>query len=201
MDALESLFRPVISLINKQIKATTPARELCAELDAKIIAVRVKDTSLAMFFCVCPDEIALFGDFDGEPDVVITGSILTLARLAGAGGQDALRDGSLDLTGDAEVAQSFQKLLLFGKPDIEEELSGIIGDVAAHHLGEVARGVGTWAREAGSTIRQNIAEYIVEERRDVPSRHEVETFTRLVDALRDDVARFEARLNRLERET
>ena len=199
MDTLEALFRPLTTLINRQIKATTPARELCAELDGKVIAVRVKDTALAMYFCICPDEIALFGDFDGEPDVIIGGSILTLARLAGTTGEEALRRGSLELTGDAEVAQAFQKLLGYGKPDIEEELSGIIGDVAAHRLGELARSVGNWGREAGSTLRQNISEYLQEERRDVPSRYEIEAFTRHVDALRDDVARFEARLRRLER--
>ncbi len=199
MDTLEALLRPLTTLINRQIKATTPARELCAELDGKVIAVRVKDTALAMYFCICPDEIALFGDFDGEPDVIIGGSILTLARLAGTTGEEALRRGSLELTGDAEVAQAFQKLLGYGKPDIEEELSGIIGDVAAHRLGELARSVGNWGREAGSTLRQNISEYLQEERRDVPSRYEIEAFTRHVDALRDDVARFEARLRRLER--
>ncbi len=198
MDTLEALLRPLTTLINRQIKATTPARELCAELDGKVIAVRVKDTALAMYFCICPDEIALFGDFDGEPDVIIGGSILTLARLAGTTGEEALRRGSLELTGDAEVAQAFQKLLGYGKPDIEEELSGIIGDVAAHRLGELARSVGNWGREAGSTLRQNISEYLQEERRDVPSRYEIEAFTRHVDALRDDVARFEARLRRLE---
>ncbi|MFQ5982193.1 MAG: SCP2 domain-containing protein [Woeseiaceae bacterium] len=198
MDALEALFRPLTTLINHQIKATTPARELCAELDGSVIAVRVKDTALAIYFCVHPDEIALFGDFDGEPDVVITGSILSLARLAGESGEQAIRDGSIDLTGDAEVARDFQRLLRFGRPDIEEELSGIIGDVAAHRLGEVARGVGKWGREATSTLRQNISEYLAEERRDVPSRHEVEAFSRKVDALRDDVARLEARLNRLD---
>jgi ubiquinone biosynthesis protein UbiJ len=32
----------------------------------------------------------------------------------------------------------------------------------------------------------------------VPSRYEVEAFARNVDALRDDVARFEARLSRVE---
>ena len=199
MDTLEALLRPLTTLINRQIKATTPARELCAELDGKVIAVRVKDTALAMYFCICPDEIALFGDFDGEPDVIIGGSILTLARLAGTTGEEALRRGSLELTGDAEVAQAFQNLLGYGKPDIEEELSGIIGDVAAHRLGELARSVGNWGREAGSTLRQNISEYLQEERRDVPSRYEIEAFTRHVDALRDDVARFEARLRRLER--
>ncbi len=200
MDALETLFRPLATLVNRQIKATTPARELCADLDGKVIAVRIKDTGLAMYMCVCPDEIAILGNVDGDPDVAITGTILTLARLAGKSGEDAIRDGSLDLVGDAEIAQSFQKLLGYGKPDIEEELSGIIGDVAAHRLGEVARSVGGWGREAGSTLRQNITEYLQEERRDVPSRYEVDAFTKKVDTLRDDVARAEARLKRLEQE-
>ena len=200
MDTLETLFRPLTALVNRQIKATTPARELCAELDGKIMAVRVKDTGLAIYFCACPDEIALFGEYDGEPDVAITGSIMSLARLAGARGEDAIRDGSLELIGDAELAQAFQKLLGYGKPDIEEELSGVIGDVAAHRLGEVARSVGSWGKEASATLRQNITEFLQEERRDVPSRHEVETFTRKVDELRDDVARVEARLINLEHE-
>ena len=151
-----------------------------------------------MYFYVCPDEIALLGDFEGDPDVAITGSILSLARLAGPGGENAIRDGSLELLGDAEVAQAFQKLLGYGKPDIEEELSGIIGDVAAHRLGEVARSVGRWGKEASGTFRQNITEYLQEERRDVPSRYEVNAFSRKVDELRDDVARAEARLNQLE---
>jgi hypothetical protein len=33
MEALEKLLRPLAALVNRQIKATTPARELCAELD------------------------------------------------------------------------------------------------------------------------------------------------------------------------
>lgn len=200
MDTLEALFRPLAALANRQIRATTPARELCAELDGQVIAVRVKDTGLALYFCVCPDEIALIGDFDGEPDVTISGTILSLARLAGSGGEDAIRDGSLDLVGDMEVAQGFQKLLGYGKPDIEEELSGVIGDVAAHRLGEVARSVGNWGKEVGSTLGQNITEFLQEERRSAPSRYEVEAFTKRVHALRDDVARVEARLNRLEQE-
>ncbi len=200
MDTLETLFRPLTALVNRQIKATTPARELCAELDGKVMAVRVKDTGLTMYFCACPDEIALFGDYGGEPDVAISGSILSLARLAGANGEDAIRDGSLELIGDAEIALSFQKLLGYGKPDIEEGLSAVIGDVAAHRLGEVARSIGRWGKDAGATLRQNITEYLQEERRDVPSRYEVDAFTQKVNELRDDVARVEARLNRLEHE-
>jgi ubiquinone biosynthesis protein UbiJ len=198
MDTLETLFRPLTSLVNRQIRATTPARELCAELDGKVIAIRLKNTALSMYFCVCPDEIAVLGDFDGEPDVAISGSVFGLTRLAGDSSEDAIRDGSLELVGDSEVAQAFQRLLRFGRPDIEEELSNIIGDVAAHRLGEFARSVGNWGKEATATLQQNITEYLQEERRDVPSRHEVEAFSEKVDKLRDDVARLEARLNQLE---
>jgi ubiquinone biosynthesis protein UbiJ len=132
-----------------------------------------------------------------EPDVVISGSLLTLARMAGASGEDAVRDGSLDLSGDAELAQQFQKLLSHAKPDVEEELSGIVGDIAAHRIGEFARGLGRWGREARSTMAANIREYVQEERRDAPSRYEVERFSEDVNTLRDDVDRFEARLDRL----
>jgi ubiquinone biosynthesis protein UbiJ len=54
-----------------------------------------------------------------------------------------------------------------------------------------------WARDARRTFGSNIREYLQEESGDLPSRYEVQRFTRQVDSLRDDVARLEARLNRL----
>jgi ubiquinone biosynthesis protein UbiJ len=107
-----------------------------------------------------------------------------------------LRDGTLELTGDAHVADRFQRLLSFAKPDIEEELSNVIGDAAAHRLANLARGV--WGRGARSTMGANIREYLQEESRDAPSRYEVDRFTANVNALRDDVDRLEARINRLQ---
>jgi len=96
------------------------------------------------------------------------------------------------------LAGQFQQLLSFARPDIEEELSGIVGDAAAHRLGELARGFGRWGREARSTMGANIREYLQEESRDAPSRYEVEKFNTNVSKLRDDVDRIEARLNRLQ---
>jgi ubiquinone biosynthesis protein UbiJ len=65
-------------------------------------------------------------------------------------------------------------LLTHARPDIEEELSAVIGDTAAHGLGEFA-----------------------EESRDVPSRYEVDQFSKRVNELRDDVDRLAARIGRL----
>ena len=201
MDPLESLLRPLASVLNRNISETTPARELCRKLDGKVVAVRVRDTALAMYFEIDDEIVALRTESDADPDVVLSGSLLTLAKMAASGGDaadsSAIRDGAIDLTGDAYTAQTFQELLRFARPDMEEELSGIIGDTAAHHAGELARGLRSWAREARTTMGSNIREYLQEESRDVPSRYEAERFAQQVEALRDDVARLEARLNRL----
>ncbi len=197
MNTLESVLRPVTRLLSSNIQASTAARELCAQLSARVVAVRVRDTTLSMYFTIGDDSVELTTASETEPDVVLTGSLLTLARMAGQSGESAMRDGSLDLTGDAETAQAFQRLLAFARPDIEEELSGLLGDVAAHRLGEITRGIGRWGRSMRSTMRDNIREYLQEESRSLPSRYEVERFAKEVDVLRDDVDRLAARVDNL----
>jgi len=198
MDPLQTLLRPLAILINRQIRVTTPARELCEELEGSVIAIRVRSSALATYFHVHSDSVDLSGQYQDEPDVVITGNLLSLARLATPDAAEAIRDGSVELHGDAHTAQSFQRLLQYGKPDLEEELSVLIGDSAALGLSEFARSLRSWGEDAGRTMRQNVSEYLQEESQAVPGRAEVDTFRRKVGELRDDVARFEARLRRFE---
>jgi ubiquinone biosynthesis protein UbiJ len=200
MNPLEALLSPLARALNRTIGESTPARELCQQLDDRVIAIRVRDTGLAMFFEINNEVLDLKTDTDAEPDVVLTGSLVTLARMAGPDGQDhspaALR-GGLDISGDAFTAQAFQKLLKHARPDPEEELSRFVGDAAAFRAGEIARGLRDWAIDARATMGANVREYLQEESREVPSRYEFERFGSRVDALRDDVARLEARVNRL----
>ncbi len=196
MNPLESLLRPVASLVNRQISMTTPARELCAELDGSVIAVRVRNSALATYIEVGGNAIKLGSDYAGEPDVTITGSLLSLACLAS--GEAAIRSGEVELQGDAELAQAFRHLLQLAKPDLEEELSTLVGDVPAHGIGQLARRIGKWGRDARDTMRQNVSEYLQEESRALPSRYEVDSLQQKVNVLRDDVARLEARIGNLE---
>lgn len=197
MDPLEVALRPLLRVLNRNIEETTPARDLCAAMSGKTVAIRAKNTALAAYFVIQDDVIAIERDTDDEPDVVITGTLLNLARLAGPARKAALRDGSVDLSGDAETAQQFQRLLFLAAPDVEEELSRVVGDVAAHRIGTFARKLSGWGKVAASTMSSNVREYLQEERRELPTRYEVERFQSDLRQLRDDVARAEARINKL----
>lgn len=200
MEALDTLFRPVIAMINRQIAAKTPARELCRELDGRVFAIRVTNTALTLYVEMNDGVLSARGSGDDEPDVVLAGSLFSLARLAGPAGDALIRDGDVDIAGDAVIAQRFQRLLRYGRPDLEEELSGVIGDVPAHRVGEFLRGTARWLADTRRTMTANVDEYLREESGTVPGRHEVDAFRESVNTLRDDVARFEARLGALERE-
>ena len=201
MDPLETLLRPVARVLNRNISELTTARKLCAELDGTIAAIRVRDTALSMYFHVLGDSVELSATPAGEPDVVITGSLLALARSASGSAQAAIRDGALELSGDAEKAEAFQKLLACARPDAEEEIARLLGDPAANSIGRIARRATRWARDARRTMSENIGEYLQEESRDVPTRYEVDRFTADVGTLRDDVERLAVRIDRLTRGT
>lgn len=188
--------RPATSAINRQISMVTPARKLCAELAGSVIAVQVTNTGMVIYFEVLDESIRMTSNYDQEPDAIISGSLLSLASLTS--GESAIRRGDVDLRGDAEVAQSFRRLLQLARPDLEEEMSTVIGDAPAHAIGQIARRVGSWGRDAKDTMLQNIAEYLQEESRTLPSRNEVNAFRDDVNVLRDDVARLDARLKNIE---
>jgi ubiquinone biosynthesis protein UbiJ len=101
--------------------------------------------------------------------------------------------------GDAEVAAQFRELLRLARPDWEEELSRRIGDVPARRLGRLTRDAFDWARNARRTVRENLAEYLQEESRDLVNRPELDEFLHGVDALRESTDRIDARLALLER--
>jgi len=103
------------------------------------------------------------------------------------------------LSGDLDVAERYARMLKLARPDLEEEVARWVGDVPAHALGLVARGVGAWLARAGGALRMNTAEFLQEESRALPAPLEAQGFYSDVERLRDDVERLAARLARLER--
>ncbi|WP_116807560.1 ubiquinone biosynthesis accessory factor UbiJ [Steroidobacter cummioxidans] len=190
---------PLESLLNRNIAASSAARALCRRLDTKVMALHVEGMPLSIYFKANGEQMSLDTQHEGAANATLSGTPLSLLRMAGPAPEAALRTGSVHIHGDAEIAQTFSELLKQARPDLEEELSRVIGDVAAHQVGNVARSALEFARRATDTFAQNVSEYLQEEGRDAPSRTEADEFINGVDKLRDDVDRLEARLSLLER--
>jgi ubiquinone biosynthesis protein UbiJ len=129
-------------------------------------------------------------------DATISAGPFSLLALAGGQSRSVSATGGT-VTGDAEVAQQFSELLGLLKPDPEEELSQLIGDAPAYHLGRLARALLDFGDRAARTGVRNVAEYLAHERRDLVPKAEGRQLLDGIDALRDDVDRFEARLEHL----
>jgi ubiquinone biosynthesis accessory factor UbiJ len=70
--------------------------------------------------------------------------------------------------------------------------------VPARRLAQLASGAWSLAARIRRTAGQNLAEYLTEESRDLPSRAEVEEFLHGVDELRETADRVGVRLARIE---
>ena len=192
------LLTPLENVFNRNLAESPAARALCRRLEGRVLAVHVLGLPLSVYFRSLGDTMAVTLTHDGETDASLAGSPIGLASMIGTRPESSLRSGTVRIEGDAEVAQSFRDLLKAVEPDVEEELARVIGDVAAHQVGNFARGALAFGRRAALTFAENVAEYLQEESRDLPVRTEVEEFIEAVDELRDDVDRAEARLALLE---
>lgn len=197
--ATEPLLRPLESLLNRNIAGSSRARGLLAQVTGRSLEIRVTATPFCVRIDAAADRISIGRGGAATADATIEGTPLALARLAAPDATQAFRSGGLQMTGDAEVAQGFQKLFAAAQPDFEEELSRITGDAFAHHLASLAHSAMKFGLKARDTFVQNIAEYLTEEGRDVPAKFEVDEFLAGVDAIREATDRLEARIERLEK--
>jgi ubiquinone biosynthesis protein UbiJ len=184
--------------LNRNLAESRKAKSLARQLDGKVMSLVAQGTPLALHFRVEDGRFTVSTRHDGTPDASLTGTPLSLLALAGPAAEDSLRGGSVRIEGDAEVAQKFRDLLQQSRPDFEEELARVIGDVAARQVANVARGFLDWGRKTSASFASNVAEYLQEEGRDVPVRVEIEEFLESVDHLREATDRLEARIARLE---
>jgi ubiquinone biosynthesis accessory factor UbiJ len=198
------------SLLNRGIDQSLRARAVAGRLHGTSMELRIEG--------LAPIRIAAFsgrlalatgpGGGGGagaaagtDPDAVVAGPPLALLELFARRGDSSAPRGSerVHISGDAEIAARYRELLELARPDWEEELSRLIGDLPARRVSLAARAALSWARGFAHSARANVAEYLQEESRALVSKPEVEEFLSQVDALRETADRVEARIARLER--
>lgn len=188
--AIEAAFNAVLAL-DENARARLPG------LQGKIIALEIQGLALSVYLLVHAEKVEVMRFFDGEVDATIRGTPLSMASLGAS--NRALFSGEVHIGGDIETGRQFKRLLDTLEIDWEEQLSRFTGDLAAHQIGNAARGVHGWLERTAQAFSADLGEYLREESRLTPTLGECEHFYRDVDTLRADADRFEARLQRLER--
>lgn len=103
------------------------------------------------------------------------------------------------LTGDAELADTLGFVLRNLNWEPEEDLSRLVGDMAAHRIVNAARSFPPLARRSAAAVSGNLREYLVDEAPVLVASTQLDDLSAQIRTLRDDIARFEKRLNRLKR--
>ena len=183
---------------NGYLKVDNEAARRLRAISGKRIALELRGINIMLLARPCEDRVRIDAYIDAEPDVVISGSPLSLLRLARSSNAVGTVSGEdAQIRGDAEVARVFRGALAAVKIDWEEWLAARVGDIPAHQMGNALRGLTAGLASATAKLRMDVSEYLQEEARIVPTRIETEQFMDAVDLLRVDVDRVEARLERL----
>lgn len=184
--------------LNHFLHMDPDAAHRLAPLAGKLIELHVRGPELRFFLAPDATGLRLQAEAARAPDTVISGTPLGLLRNSLS--RDPRREmfaGDAGISGDAETGRQLKALLDGLDIDWEEQLSRLVGDVAAHQAGNVARDLGRWSSESRDSLGHDVSDWLHEESRLLPTRPEVELFLAAVDVLRTDADRLEQRVKRL----
>lgn len=189
------LSRPFSAFVNHLLAQAAWARESLAEHAGKVA-----------LFDLFPVRVAVSVDSDGtlrpapadaSPAVVIKLTHATVLQIL-AEGEDAWRKVNVD--GDTGFASAISKVASNLRWDVEDDLSRVFGDIAAHRMAEAGRSAAVWPRQAAASLAGNVAEFLTEEKHLLVTPLRAAEFVRDVDELRDAVERLDKRIERLQQQ-
>jgi len=171
-----------------------------AALDGKLLALTVDGLEWDFFIECIPSGVRVLPSFERRADVHLRGGAIGYAQLARQfkSGDASLPPG-VEVDGDAELLHRFTRLLARIGFDPAELIARYTGDGVAQRLMGGLSGLFGWGQQSAKTLTLNTAEYLREETYDLARKIDVDEWSQSIETLRDDVARLEARLKRLEK--
>lgn len=181
-----------IPAINRLLRQNSWAAERLRPFTAKVVRIECFPAVILAGITESGETAAVSPDI--MPDVTIRLSPLVALRLAA---RDPAAWNEIVVEGDAQLAAALNHIARNIRWDIEEDLSQVFGDIAAHRMVQTGCKLDEWSRQGADNLARSFTEYWTEEDPLIAGRADVERFNRDVDALRDDVARLEKRIEQL----
>ncbi|WP_162063617.1 SCP2 domain-containing protein [Vibrio taketomensis] len=195
-------FEPLVTAViettlNTLIKDDPQLGRRLARLKGQVIQVHLKELNKTLTF-VFSQQIDVLGNYEGEPNCYLSLNLSVLPELREqANITKLIKQDKLVLEGDIQLAQKFSQLMTDCKPDLEEWLSRVTGDVVAHSLVKGASHFGQFVKSQANKHQNHLAQVITEEWKLAPAPLEVAYFCDQVDDVASQAARLEAKLSQL----
>ncbi|WP_428773988.1 ubiquinone biosynthesis accessory factor UbiJ [Vibrio sp.] len=195
---LEPVVTAVIeTTLNALIKDDPELTQRVVRLKGQVIQIHLTEVNQTLTF-IFSQKIDVLAEYEGQPDCYLSLTLDTLPELKEQANITRLiKQDKLQLEGDIQLAQKFAQLMVDCKPDIEEWLSRLTGDVVAHTLVRGAKQVGQWLSHGAARQQRYLGQVITEEWRLAPGALEIMHYCDQVDEVTSQAARMEARLNQL----
>jgi ubiquinone biosynthesis protein UbiJ len=194
-----ALLATIERLLNRHVSESTPARERRTQLEGRSFAVTLVGPDIRVVLTVRDGRVVVSASADEPADATVRGTPLALLGVLTPGSLGRLGTQNVELAGNVHVAEEFAAMLRHARPDLEGELAGWVGDIAAHEIGTALRGLRAWAARAHRSLESDVTDYLQHEREVLPAALEARRFYADVERLRDDVERAERRLAALAR--
>ncbi|HAS8564015.1 TPA: SCP2 domain-containing protein [Vibrio vulnificus] len=195
-------FEPLITAVietslNVLVKDNPDLEKRLLRLKGQVIQVHLQEVNKTLTF-IFSQQIDVLANYEDQPDCYLSLKLAVLPDLKEqANITKLIKQDKLILEGDIQLAQKFAQLISDAKPDVEEWVSRVTGDVVAHSLAQGVKNVGGFVGRQAKKQQYHLAQVITEEWRLAPGPLEVAYFCDQVDDAKSDLARLEARLQKL----
>ena len=188
--------------INEAITLSLGTREALGQKAGISVAVHCSSPEVSVYFFVNDSgSISLQNYSESDTTVSLSGSwrdFQTVAAADDAAG--ALVNSNITVTGDTAALIEIQQIVSDMDIDWEAPLVASLGHVAGHQLANALRGFWRWRVDSHQRLARQVSEFIIEEGRLSPSKHEIDAFLGDVDDIVLKVDRLESRIKRLQRQ-
>ena len=186
------------SALNRALALDPEIGTTLAPLEGRRVGVDLRGMNLALAIAVRDGKLRVGPNWESASDLNVRAAPASLLAFALRRGEDTpLPPGKVEISGDAQLARTLEKIAREYRPDFEEAFARTFGDVAGVALARAFSGAFAFARESAQALAQDTAEFLREESRDLIAPAEMETFLDDVDALRERAERLEARIGRI----
>jgi ubiquinone biosynthesis protein UbiJ len=185
--------KPLTAALNHLLTAEPWAREKLVPFAGEVVELRAPPFP-ALRFSIQEDGSLTRATSEAMPSLVITLKADAPAALL-RGEEHFMR--AVEVSGNAKLADAVMLLVRNLRWDFEEDLSRVVGDVAAHRLAGAARGFAAWQKDAAQRLAEAFADYATEESRLLVRHAELDALAGEAARLRDGVERLEQRIRRL----